>query len=96
MRKKNKAFGFFCSPIPVQATLGRAGVLGNQTDVMLMVVMMLAVDLHSRGKKDFDQRFEIRLSVIGMENDDDWLHFKQEQIYDVKLLEQVDWNGSKN
>ena len=60
---------------------------------MLMVVMMLAVDLHSRGKKDFDQRFEIRLSVIGMENDDDWLHFKQEQIHD---LEQVDWNGSKN
>ena len=58
--------------------------------------MMLAVDLHSRGKKDFDQRFEIRLSVIGMENDDDWLHFKQEQIHDVKLLEQVDWNGSKN
>lgn len=50
---------------------------------MLMVVMMLAVDLHSRGKKDFDQRFEIRLSVIGMENDDDWLHFKQEQIHDV-------------
>ena len=75
----------------------RAGVVGepdsDRTDVMLMVVMMLAVDLHSRGKKDFDQRFEIRLSVIGMENDDDWLHFKQEQIHD---LEQVDWNGSKN
>ena len=60
-----KAFGFFCSSIPVQATLGRAGVLGNQPiRLMLMVVMMLAVDLHSRGKKDFDQRFEIRLSVI--------------------------------
>ena len=55
----------------------------DRTDVMLMVVMMLAVDLHSRGKKDFDQRFEIRLSVIGMENDDDWLHFKQEQIHEV-------------
>ena len=36
-------------------------------DEKLIMVMMLAVDFQV-AKKDFDQRFDIRLSVIGLEN----------------------------